>query len=98
MTTFTLEGTFMGKLTHITWADGVLSGDNPRLVSWVRRDAVGYEGHLISSSAGVTSVRNHLQNPYIAHTLICRWMSEQQPKIVAGELPALPEPPEGAVM
>lgn len=98
MTSFTLQGTFLGKLTSITWMDGELSGDDDFLVELVQRDAAGYEGHMIASSAGITSEHNHLKDPYIAHTLISRWLAEKQPEIIAGELPPIPEPPKGAVM
>lgn len=96
MTSFTVQGHFLGQLSNITWTDGVLESDNPTLIGVVRRAAAGYEGHVLSTGFA-DSEHNHLHNPYIAYMLIGHWMAEKQPEIVAGELPEIPEPPEGAV-
>jgi hypothetical protein len=98
MSTFTLRGTFWGNRTTITWTDGKLESDDPRLVEFVQNEAASNEGRVISTGFA-DSVHDHLTNPYVAHFLIAQWFEERQPEVVYTDVPPI-EPPdeEGAVM
>lgn len=94
MTTFTLHGTFAGREIDLTWADGDLSGD-AAAVREVRAIAEGYEGHMTGQPGGPYTTHDHLSSPYTARSLM-RMVFTGRPTMT-GSVPALPDPPKGAV-
>jgi hypothetical protein len=92
MTSFTIVGGFQGRIIEITWIDGVLSGD-PELVRLIELRATTPEAPVIASGSGEPSASTYpLSDPYAASDVIQSLL--QEPEIVSGALPPIPEPPE----
>jgi hypothetical protein len=91
MTSFTIVGGFHGRIVEITWIDGMLSGD-PELVRLVELRATGPEDPLIAAAGGEPSAADPLRDPHVACEVIQGLL--QEPEIVSGALPPIPEPSE----
>jgi hypothetical protein len=91
MTSFTIVGGFHGRIVEITWIDGVLSGD-PELVRLIELRAAAPEDSLIAAGSGEPSASTDpLSDPHVACEVIQLLL--QEPEIVSGALPPIPEPP-----
>jgi hypothetical protein len=91
MTSFTIVGGFHGRIVEITWIDGVLSGD-PELVRLIELRATAPEDPLIAVGSGEPGASTDpLSDPYAACEVIQLLL--QEPEIVSGALPPIPEPP-----
>lgn len=95
MTQFAMQGQLGDRKVILFWQDGKISGD-PEAVERLQRLASDNEGYSVPSLAGFTH-RHHLQDPYSTVTLI-EMVLGRNAQMIAGSLPPLPEPPEGAVM
>jgi hypothetical protein len=90
MTSFTVLGGFHGRIVEITWIDGVLSGD-AELVRLAELRAAAPDEQMITASGGEPSASTDpLSDPYVACELI--QMLLEEPEIVSGALPPIPEP------
>jgi hypothetical protein len=94
MSTFSLRGHRGGKVIHLAWTDGKLSGD-PDAVAMVQRIAADAEGRLISSLTDSTT-HDHLSNPSSAYSLMCM-VFQDVPVEVHSDIKPFPPLPEGAM-
>jgi hypothetical protein len=92
MTSFTLAGSFKGRMVEITWIDGNLSGD-PEVVALTKGWAITPEGPEIVPSGSPSRPTDDLSDPYVACMLIQTLLQELE--IVSGELPPIADPLEG---
>ncbi|MCF7550876.1 hypothetical protein [Pseudonocardia sp. WMMC193] len=95
MTTFTVRGSRNGSLVHVTWTDGVLTGDFPtvdllaaeaELVPVVHRDS--YAGRALPDLDGLGP--SPLSEPGTAYRLILRVFDSVRES--EGEVPDMPTP------
>ena len=94
MTTFALIGTYGSREIMLSWEDGQLSGDAEG-VTHVKELAAQAEGRSLWTAGYIGPLHHHLQDPYQAYQLM-KMIFRQHPQMI-GELPPLPQPPEGAV-
>jgi hypothetical protein len=92
MTSFTVAGSFKGRMVEITWIDGNLSGD-PEVVALTKGWVTTLEGPEIVSSGSPSRPTDGLSDPYVAYKLIQTLLKDSE--IVSGELPPIADPLEG---
>jgi hypothetical protein len=96
MATFTVTGHKGPHIAHMTWTDGVLSGDAAD-VRYLTEYAQALEGEFVSGMLGAGSTTEHLKNPWTAYNLMHLVFSDT-PLVTAGALPEIAAPPKGSVL
>jgi hypothetical protein len=84
MTSFTLAGGFFGRHVEITWIDGVLSSSDEEMLKATE--------HWLSNTGngGSSAAQRQIKNPHVACDMMK--MLLQNPEIVSGALPPIPDP------
>ncbi|QRG65974.1 hypothetical protein [Brevibacillus choshinensis] len=91
---FTIKGKYNGKETEVTWDNGTLTGDD-FLVRSLHCEADAMEGHLVAFPTMVGTTHNHLQDPLSSLYLILEQFEEVYES--HGDVPQLPDVPDGAI-
>lgn len=91
---FTIRGKYNGRETEITWDNGTLTGDE-FLVRRLQREAEAMEGHLVAFPTMGGTTHNHLQDSLSALYLILEQFEEVFES--HGDVPQLPDVPDGAI-
>ena len=97
---FALTGPRHGRTITLTWSPeegGTVDGSDTDAVAVVQRSAEALEGKLLALPGAPSTTTDHLSSPYTAKLLMqMRFDSGTRP-VLTGNLPMLPDPPEGAV-
>lgn len=95
MTQLAMQATWPDRTVVLIWQDGHVSGD-PEAVEKLQRTATDFEGYSVPSLWGFTH-HDHLANPYSAAVLM-EMVLGRDAKVIAGGVPPLPEPEDGAIL
>ena len=94
MARFTLEGDWGGKPLTLIWQDGEAFGPEAA-VGIVQKLAALNEGRRIALPGCPSTHHDHLKSPYSARALMDRVFTTLPTQ--HGDLPPLPDVPEGAI-
>jgi hypothetical protein len=95
MTQFSISGERNGRHITITWEDGVLGGDDPDTVAWIKQWAEMLEGQVMGMLVGPKTRHNHLESPWSARSIITHVFPGKT--TFEGKMPTIEVPP-GAML